>query len=82
MNKFPFPKVYGAVTVGERGQVVIPAQIRKNFKIIPGDRLIVFAKNDGPIAFIPSSKFGEFLDSASDMLKKMKKKIASRRIEQ
>jgi len=49
MEKFPMPKVFGAVIMGERGQIVIPADIRKTFKIKPGDRLIVFAKKNGPI---------------------------------
>lgn len=33
---------YGHVTVGERGQVVIPAEARKQFGILPGDKLLVF----------------------------------------
>jgi AbrB family looped-hinge helix DNA binding protein len=33
---------YGSVTVGERGQVVIPANARKTFQIDPGDKLLVF----------------------------------------
>ena len=32
---------YGAVTVGERGQVVIPAEARKRFQIDPGDKLLI-----------------------------------------
>ena len=76
MDKLPESKVYGAVTVGERGQVVIPAKIRKHFRISPGDRLIVFAKDRGPIAFIPAQEFSQFLDQASDTLAKMKKSSA------
>ena len=33
---------YGSVTVGERGQVVIPADARKAFGIEPGHKLLVF----------------------------------------
>jgi len=33
---------YGVATVGERGQVVIPAAIRRRCKIGKGDRLLVF----------------------------------------
>jgi AbrB family looped-hinge helix DNA binding protein len=33
---------YGAVTVGERGQVVIPADARKTLGIEPGHKLLVF----------------------------------------
>ena len=32
---------YGSVTVGERGQVVIPAEARKKYAIEAGDKLIV-----------------------------------------
>lgn len=38
---------YGAVTVGERGQVVIPAQARRDHDIAPGDKLIVLGSPDG-----------------------------------
>jgi AbrB family looped-hinge helix DNA binding protein len=33
---------HGATTVGERGQVVIPAQARRELEIEPGDKLLVF----------------------------------------
>lgn len=32
---------YGSVTVGERGQIVIPAEARQEFGISPGDKLLV-----------------------------------------
>lgn len=76
MQKFPEPKVYGAVTVGERGQVVIPAGVRKSYRIKAGDRLIVFAKEGGPIAFIPAEQFNQFLDQATGIPAKIKKSSA------
>jgi len=33
---------YGAVTVGERGQIVVPAEARKHYSLKPGDKLLVF----------------------------------------
>jgi AbrB family looped-hinge helix DNA binding protein len=33
---------YGSVTLGERGQIVIPAEARKHHKLAPGDKLLVF----------------------------------------
>lgn len=33
---------FGSVTVGERGQVVIPAEARKRAGISPGDKVLVF----------------------------------------
>jgi AbrB family looped-hinge helix DNA binding protein len=35
-------KFYGSVTVSERGQIVIPADARKDFNIKTGDKLLVF----------------------------------------
>lgn len=35
-------KFYGSITVSERGQVVIPADARKDFGIKTGDKLLVF----------------------------------------
>lgn len=32
---------YGTATVGDRGQVVIPAEARKRFNINPGDKVLV-----------------------------------------
>ena len=33
--------IFGVVTVGEKGQIVLPAKARKIFKIEAGDRLLV-----------------------------------------
>jgi AbrB family looped-hinge helix DNA binding protein len=33
--------ILGSVTVGERGQIVIPAEARKKFDINPGEKLLV-----------------------------------------
>lgn len=73
MSAFMKGKIYGAVTVGERGQVVIPAQIRKSFKVKPGDKLIVFAKPGGMIGLVPAEEFNQFLNEAAKMLAKFKK---------
>jgi looped-hinge helix DNA binding domain, AbrB family len=34
-------KYYGDTVIGERGQVVIPAELRKKFGIETGDRFLV-----------------------------------------
>jgi AbrB family looped-hinge helix DNA binding protein len=36
-------RIYGTVKVGDRGQVVIPAEARKDLSIKPGDLLLVMA---------------------------------------
>ena len=66
-------KIYGTVTVGERGQVVIPAETRKHFKIKSGDKLIVFAKHHEVICLIPAQEFDRFLNEMAEMVAKFKK---------
>lgn len=65
-------EVYGTVTVGEKGQIVIPAQLRKAFNIKTGDKLIVFVKHE-KICLIPTERFNEFLSRTTEMLAKFKK---------
>ena len=38
---------FGTATVGERGQVVIPADARKKFGINPGDKMLVMGHPTG-----------------------------------
>jgi AbrB family looped-hinge helix DNA binding protein len=73
MSKFNGPKVYGAVTVGERGQVVIPAELRQAFGIKAGDKLIVFTKGKEFINLVPTEQFNAFLNHMSKMLASIKK---------
>ena len=37
----------GTVTVGERGQIVIPAEARKKFDIQPGEKLLMMSHPNG-----------------------------------
>jgi len=38
---FVQPDFYGSSTVGERGQIVLPIELRKKFSISAGDKLLV-----------------------------------------
>lgn len=73
MDTFEGPKVYGAVTVGERGQVVIPADLRSIFKIKSGDKLIVFAKHGEMIGLIQANRLNDFLSHMSQVMAAVKK---------
>ncbi|MDD5005420.1 MAG: AbrB/MazE/SpoVT family DNA-binding domain-containing protein [Candidatus Omnitrophica bacterium] len=73
MAAFHGPKMYGAVTVGERGQVVIPSELRESFGVKAGDKLIVFAKPGEAIGLIPADQFNEFLSHMSKMMASIKK---------
>ncbi len=47
------------VTVGEKGQIVIPKQARELFDIHPGDNLIVLGDEKKGLAIPPKNSFGE-----------------------
>jgi len=60
------PKLYGSVTVGERGQVVIPAEARRDLEIIPGTKLLVFSGPGGKaLMFVEASSITEFIAKAT-----------------
>lgn len=44
--------IFGTATVGERGQIVIPARARKIFDIKPGDGLIVIGDKRRGLALL------------------------------
>ena len=57
--------LFGPVTVGDKGQIVIPAKARKIFEISSGDQLVVLGKEGEGLAMI---KANDFLTLA-DMIK-------------
>ncbi len=63
------PKFYGATTIGERGQVVIPAEARKDLNLSPSDKVMVFG---GPMVegllIVKADSVAEMLAHASKML--------------
>ncbi|MBQ6320039.1 MAG: helix-turn-helix domain-containing protein [Lachnospiraceae bacterium] len=49
--------LFGMVTVGDKGQIVIPAKARKLFDISPGDQLIVLGDESQGMAIIKAKDF-------------------------
>ena len=47
--------IFGVVTVGEKGQIVLPAKARKIFQIEAGDRLLVLGDEGQGIAIMKES---------------------------
>lgn len=69
-------KAYGSVTVGDRGQLVVPAPLRKALNIKAGDQLIVFAKLDKRVISLMHSKdFSKFLERAAKLISKLESKV-------
>ncbi|MFZ6015155.1 MAG: AbrB/MazE/SpoVT family DNA-binding domain-containing protein [Patescibacteria group bacterium] len=72
----PVNSFFGTTTVGERGQVVIPKEVRKKYDIKPGDSLFVIGAHDSAIAFVPIKRAQQMLkyinQSMDDALKQVK----------
>lgn len=58
--KKPEGKYAWTVTVGEKGQIVIPKQAREVFGIRPGDTLVLLGDEKRGLAIPPKSAFAQF----------------------
>lgn len=58
--KSPKGKYAWTVTVGEKGQIVIPKQARDVFDIHPGDTLVILGDVDRGLAIPPGNAFTKF----------------------
>ncbi|MCK9581493.1 MAG: AbrB/MazE/SpoVT family DNA-binding domain-containing protein [Methanoregula sp.] len=54
--------MFGIVKVGEKGQIVIPAEARKIFDIKPGDSLLMLGDEEQGIAIVKSEPFIQFAE--------------------
>ena len=59
--------LFGVVTVGDKGQIVIPARARKVFQIAPGDQLVVLGDEGRGLAMMKSQSFL----ALADMVRRM-----------
>jgi AbrB family looped-hinge helix DNA binding protein len=48
-------RFYGSITVSDRGQIVIPAEARRDFGIEVGDKLLVFGDIETGLAIAKAS---------------------------
>ena len=64
--------LFGIVTVGDKGQIVIPARARKVFGISAGDRLVVLGQEGEGLAMV---KTDDFLEIANVIKEKEKKHV-------
>jgi len=73
------PRFYGATTIGERGQVVVPAEARKDLNLTHSTKLMVFS--GGPIGegllLLKADTVSEMVARASQMLSGFKDIIQS-----
>ena len=61
--KKPKGKYAWTVTVGEKGQIVIPKKAREVFDIRPGDNLVILGDESRGLAITPKSAFAQFVSA-------------------
>ena len=63
--------LFGMVTVGDKGQIVIPAKARKLFDIKPGDQLVVLGDDTQGMALLKAGDFLAMADAVRQMQGRM-----------
>jgi len=64
------PKFYGATTIGGRGQIVIPAEARKDLNMSPSAKVMVFGGAVGEgLLIVKADSVSEMLAHANKMLR-------------
>ncbi|MBR3517109.1 MAG: helix-turn-helix domain-containing protein [Lachnospiraceae bacterium] len=61
--------LFGMVTVGDKGQIVIPAKARKLFDISAGDQLVVLGDETQGLAILKAKHFLSLADAVRKMNK-------------
>ncbi len=73
---FTQPDFYGSSTVGERGQIVLPARLRKEWDINPGDKLLVFADaSQLGIMLVKAHVVNKMLSAMSESIQDLSRKV-------
>ena len=73
------PEFYGSATVGERGQIVLPARLRKELEIEPGDKILVLGQREMKHVILFKA---EILDQAMAMFNSTMSQIQKAQAEQ
>lgn len=65
----------GVTTVGEKGQIVIPAELRKAMKLTKGEKLVVVKADNNAIILAKVSQFEAFTAQLMKRLVSVRKLI-------
>ncbi|HAE60427.1 MAG TPA: AbrB family transcriptional regulator [Anaerolineae bacterium] len=61
-------RFYGSITVSDRGQIVIPAEARRDFGIEVGEKLLVFGDLEQGLALVRASTLMAKMPGIMDVL--------------
>lgn len=69
-------KFFGMSTIGEKGQIVIPAEARKEFGLKTGDKLLVIGGPKGKkLVVVKPEDFKEFASGISEHMRGLLKAL-------
>ena len=71
--KLPKDKFMSSVKVGEKGQIVIPKEVREMFGIEPGDMLLLLADQKRGIAIVDNAGLLDLASQAAGFAEQEKK---------
>lgn len=71
-NKKVFFEICGTTVMGAKGQIVIPAEVRRIMNIKQGDRLVVINKMNQAIGLVKADDIEAFLKDLNVELKSIK----------
>ncbi len=70
--KLPRDQFLSTVRVGDKGQIVIPKEVRELFEIEPGDNLLLMADKKRGIAIVAFDGMMDFMNEALRQAKEAK----------
>ncbi len=77
MVKKDHQQFYGAVTVSARGQIVIPAQARRDLNIEAGEKLLVMGRpgeaGGGGLILVRAEVIGQIVNQWADVIRLLEK---------
>jgi AbrB family looped-hinge helix DNA binding protein len=69
---------YGATTLGEKGQVVIPAAARESMGVKKGEKFLVFGMGKDVVTLIKLSNLKKFTSHLEKKLSAMRKMVGKK----
>ena len=80
MSFHPHIQLAGTVTVGPKGQVVIPSEVREAMGINPGDKLIaLYLEDKQSVSFITERQAERYVTEMGERFTAFKEKLWRRR---
>lgn len=66
---------YGTATLGERGQIVIPAEARKTLNLSKGEKLLIFGAGPDMLSVVRLSTAEKLATKLSDRLEVIRRAV-------